>query len=172
MNDALSVATPAQLATWEGKARQANDAIQTARVMLETGETVENGRSVDDYLFEAQEATEATRYAVMLAARAQGVAAEGEERFGATGTGSDLADLSRLAALASPAARRLLELLRAEVLPLAETVDRERGRALRPEGVVLGSGETYGTDIAEALSVIALRLAGEVEGPTRHAGRE
>lgn len=71
-------------------------------------------------------------------------------------------DLSGLAVLDTPNTRELLELLeRAQVV--AERVDKERGRSMSPE-VPLLPGESRGTDLAEAVSLMALRVRGEVFG--------
>jgi hypothetical protein len=75
--------------------------------------------------------------------------------------------LSSLVALDTPASRRLLALLM-ETLEAAEQVDWERGRAL-DESVPLLPGESRGTDLAESISEIALRVRTEVHGPQ---GRE
>jgi hypothetical protein len=75
--------------------------------------------------------------------------------------------LSSLAPLDTPAARRLLALLE-ETLEAAEQVDFERGRALT-EDIPLLPGESRGTDLAESISEIALRVRVEVNGPK---GRE
>ncbi len=66
--------------------------------------------------------------------------------------------------------RRLLALLQ-EAQEVAERVDTARGRAL-PAFVPLGPGESAGTDLAESISELALRLRIEVEGPQRARGRE
>jgi hypothetical protein len=75
--------------------------------------------------------------------------------------------LSSLADMDTPAARRLLSLLE-EAQAAAELVDAERGRTVG-EDVPLQPGESRGTDLAEAISEIALRVRTEVHGPQ---GRE
>ena len=76
----------------------------------------------------------------------------------------------RLLALAtSPAARRLLDLLR-EAQDAAEALDAERGNVI-PERVELPPTEPRGTEYAELVGHIRARLAAEVEGPSS-GGRE
>lgn len=59
--------------------------------------------------------------------------------------------------------RELLDLLiRAQ--EVAERLDSSRGRSL-PECVPLGPGESRGTDIAESISYLRLRVQIEVHGP-------
>jgi hypothetical protein len=70
----------------------------------------------------------------------------------------------------TPAARRLLEALRAAA-EAAEAVDLERGNVLPPD-FPLQPGETRGTGWAETISNLAQRLKIEVEGPSRARGRE
>ena len=82
---------------------------------------------------------------------------------------ADRLDLSDLAAVSGDAARDLLEALdRAQ--RLAEVLDAQRGRTVGPK-VPLGPGESRGTDYAEALSELVLRLRGEAFGMVG-AGRE
>jgi hypothetical protein len=69
--------------------------------------------------------------------------------------------------LDTPDSRRLLALLE-EAQAAAERVDAERGRAL-PADTPLLPGESRGTDLAETISEIALRVRVEVQGPK---GRE
>jgi len=70
--------------------------------------------------------------------------------------------LSSLAAMDTEEARELLDLLeRAQTL--ADVVDRQRGRALSPDAELL-PGESYGTDIAESISEVALRLRRQIHG--------
>lgn len=69
--------------------------------------------------------------------------------------------------LGSPNNRRLLAILE-EAQLAAERVDAERGRVL-PDHVPLQPGESRGTDLAEAISYLRLRVSLEVHGP---AGRE
>lgn len=66
-------------------------------------------------------------------------------------------------------ARRLLSALR-NVLPLAEAVDRERGRVVDDAmAAQLLPGDTPGMDLAESVNELILRLRTEIHGP---AGRE
>lgn len=76
-------------------------------------------------------------------------------------------DLSQLATLDSPEARELHRRLM-ELIPLAETVDASRGRTMGSSFQPL-PGESRGTDIAETLSLLVLRLQDETVGPK---GRE
>lgn len=69
-------------------------------------------------------------------------------------------DLRTLAALDTPEARELLAGLQS-LLPLAEEVDAQRGRVAPPAL----PGEPTGTDYAESVAGLALRLLREVEGP-------
>ena len=73
--------------------------------------------------------------------------------------------------LDTPDTRRLLALLE-EAQAVAERVDAARGRALDID-FPLQPGESRGTDLAESLSELALRVRVEVEGPTdrRQEGR-
>ena len=72
--------------------------------------------------------------------------------------------------LDTPDARELLALLR-QAVAVAERLDQARGRAVPPT-FPLGEGETTGCDLAEAVSNLALRVEGEIYGPTdrRQAG--
>jgi hypothetical protein len=65
--------------------------------------------------------------------------------------------------LDTPDTRKLLGLLE-EAQTVAERIDAARGRAL-PEGIPLQAGESRGTDLAESISYLALRVRGEVCGP-------
>lgn len=60
-------------------------------------------------------------------------------------------------------ARDLLELLQ-RAQEIAERVDASRGRAL-PTTIPLQPGESYGTDLAESISYLVLRLNAEVNPP-------
>lgn len=84
--------------------------------------------------------------------------------MGARPVASPVAEPIPLALLDTPDARELLALLR-QAVPVAERLDRARGRAL-PAGAELLPEETHGLDLAETLSELALRLKIEVEGPT------
>lgn len=157
---ALTVGDVARLAQ---RADRANEAIQIARLMLGTlplgtEQEVIEGQSIDDYLFEAQEETRQVHKTL----RARCPLPEGDASLSGEG------DLAGLMLLDSPDARELLRLV-TEAVAVAECVDRSRGRALSPDFPLPNAGETYGTDLAETLSEIALRLRIEVEGPR---GRE
>lgn len=65
--------------------------------------------------------------------------------------------------LDTPDSRELLDLLR-RAQEVAERVDASRGRSL-PDSFSLQPGESRGTDLAEKLSQIVLRVRLEVEGP-------
>jgi hypothetical protein len=65
--------------------------------------------------------------------------------------------------LDTPDTRYLLSLLE-EAQAVAERIDAARGRAL-PSDTPLQPGESLGTDLAEAVSYLALRVRGEVRGP-------
>jgi hypothetical protein len=69
--------------------------------------------------------------------------------------------------LDTPDTRHLLYLLE-KAQEVAERIDAARGRALG-ESIELLPGESKGTDLAETISEIALRVRTEVHGP---AGRE
>lgn len=72
------------------------------------------------------------------------------------------ADLSALATLDTPEARQLLALLEA-AQAVAERVDAQRGHCV-PADTPLLPGESRGTDLAESLSLLTLRVRREVEG--------
>jgi len=99
----------------------------------------------------------AARLAVKAGAKSPGPPPTEESRF----------SLRALASLDSPEARELHRRL-AELLPLAERVDDSRGRTMGPE-YEPQPGESRGTDVAETLSLLVLRLRNETIGP---AGRE
>jgi hypothetical protein len=63
-------------------------------------------------------------------------------------------------------ARELLATLR-QALVIAERVDGARGRSF-PDDTPLRPGESRGTDLAESISELVLRLRIEVEGPKGH----
>jgi hypothetical protein len=75
---------------------------------------------------------------------------------------SDELDLGALASLSSPTAATMLDRLR-DLLPLAEMLDTERGHAM-PEEYTPAPGESRGTDVAEAISLLILQLTRDVEG--------
>lgn len=86
-----------------------------------------------------------------------------------SGKKTDPFDLSALATLDTPDARELLALLE-QAQAVAERVDRSRGKALAV-GTPLLPGESLGTDLAESLSTLALRVRIEVNG-SRGKGQE
>jgi hypothetical protein len=71
--------------------------------------------------------------------------------------------LSDLATLDTDDGRELLRLL-TEAQAVAERIDLARGRCL-PEGIPLEVGESRGTDLAESISMIAVRVKGEIQPP-------
>jgi hypothetical protein len=73
-------------------------------------------------------------------------------------------NLRSLATLNTSTARELLDALE-NAVAIAERVDAERGRALPPH-VPLGPNESRGTDLAEAISNLCMRLRWEVSPPT------
>lgn len=91
----------------------------------------------------------------------------GAQSAKATATRADSLDLAGLALLSDPAAPQLLALLE-QAQAVAEGIDARRGRAV-PVSVPLGPGEARGTDLAETISEIALRLRVDIHGP---AGRD
>lgn len=74
-----------------------------------------------------------------------------------------LSALDAAARYDTPAARRLLNLLE-QTQDAAEEVDKERGNCLDFEPPL--PGESRGTDYAESLSELALRLRSELSAPT------
>lgn len=153
MNTSTDV-SPSQVAKWERSAAEANEGIRTARLMLGTGRDVLSGKSVDDHLMVAQELTEGIR----SSARQVG----GIHTAPIRGYASVSIDQ-----LDTPDTRELLALLE-QAQAVAERIDAARGRAL-PEDLPLQPGESHGTDLAESVSYLALRVRGEVCGP---AGRD
>jgi hypothetical protein len=150
-----SAITPAQAAQWYADAYATNDAVHLARLLVGTERTHhQDGRSVDDLLFEAQERS---------AHLCRGLAGASPLPDSAQITPSAIP----LETLDTPHTRRLLALLM-EAQEVAEQIDWERGRAL-DESVPLLPGESRGTDLAESISEIALRVRTEVHGPR---GRE
>ena len=146
--------SPAQAAKWERSAAEANQEVQIARLMLGTKREVIDGKSVDDHLIAAQELTEGIRSSARQAA------------------GIHTAPVTNLAAISfetldTPDTRELLALLE-QAQAVAERIDAARGRAL-PGDIPLQDGESRGTDLAESVSYLALRVRGEVRGP---AGRD
>lgn len=81
-----------------------------------------------------------------------------------SGTATTHNDLADLAAMNSDDSRELLDLLeRAQIV--AERIDATRGRTVSGK-IELQPGEARGTDLAETLSVITLRIRREVHGAT------
>lgn len=144
----------AQAAKWERSAAEANTEIQAARLMLGTHREVMNGQSVDDHLMAAQELTEGIRSGARQAAGIHTAPVSGFAPIG-------------FDTLDTPDTRHLLALLE-EAKAVAERIDLARGRAL-PGDMPLQPGESRGTDLAESVSYLALRVRGEVCGP---AGRD
>ena len=77
-------------------------------------------------------------------------------------------DLAALTALDTPESRELLAALE-RAQDLAERVDAQRGRCL-PGNIPLQPGESRGTDLAESISELCLRLRVQIHGP--QTGRE
>jgi hypothetical protein len=144
----------AQVEKWTATAASANESVQAARLMLGTGRTTMGGRSVDDFLMGAQETTETLRFSL---------------RQACGGATLDAPSPIPLDKLDTPYTRHLLAQLEA-AQDTAELLDASRGRALPPD-TPLGPGESRGTDLAEAISVLCLRLRTEVYGPSG-GGRE
>lgn len=126
---------------------RANERIQEARMALSAGVT-----DIDDALFEVQEITEQTR---LMARQAAGMA-----------VAPSPVEIP-LHQLNTQDTRDLLYMLEC-CQQIAERVDHQRGRVL-PGGVPLAAGESRGTDLAEAVSLLVARLSREVYGPK---GRE
>jgi hypothetical protein len=164
----------AKLAKWHDAAGRANEGIQLARLALmaqaagdDTAAAALIGASgladPDAVLLDAQELAGAVQDG---AREALGVHAHG--------VGETLAEqVARerfavpLDQLDTPDTRELLTLLeRAQAV--AERVDAARGRVV-PADLPLLPGEARGTDLAERISEIALRVRTEIHGP---AGRE
>ncbi len=76
---------------------------------------------------------------------------------------TDSLNLSSLSALADPETDDLLFHLE-QCLAVAERIDARRGRVVS-ENIPLSPGESRGTDLAETISEIALRVRGKVHGP-------
>lgn len=153
-DNAMTPVSPASLTRWVLQQEQANEAVQLARMQIARGLDLGDGKSVDDRLFEAQELTEATRSEIYSLAPLLPV---------------DTTDLSAQAAaiplhqLDTADTRRLLELLE-EAQSVAELIDAARGRVLPPH-IPLQPGESRGTDLAESISYLALRVRTEIYGP-------
>jgi len=116
----------------------------------------------DELLLLAQEANDASRRANRLLTAA---GAGGAGGCGAPGM-SRVAPIP-LEFLDTSETRRLLYLLE-QAQEVAERIDAQRGRSLGQE-IELLPGESRGTDLAESISEIALRMRTEVHGPR---GRE
>lgn len=149
MNSAAEL-TPRQAAAWSVQARGVNETIQKARhwmALFLDGER-RSSAEVDHALLEAQEASAQLHRSLRAAAGIHAPASSVEP--------------VPLALLSTEASRELLSALR-HAVALAERVDAERGRAL-PAEIPLQPGESRGTDLAESLSLLVLRLSLEVEG--------
>jgi hypothetical protein len=152
---AMTPISPAQLAKWYEQSDRANEEIRHARMQIATEQAdMGDGRSVDDRLFEAQELTADIHCRLHQMIGPQ--PAEGEKP-------TDRSEFAiPLLQLDTPKTRELLDLLeRAQAV--AEEVDADRGRAL-PLGIELQPGESRGTDLAENISYLALRVRTEVHG--------
>lgn len=143
------VVTPRALAQWRQDAADANDNVQAAMTELARPGTLPIGQTTEGVLREAMDLTariqKSTRVAMGIHAPAP------------TFTGEiDLMQFD------TPDTRELLALLeRAQAV--AERIDAARGRAV-DASVPLGPGESRGTDLAETISMVALRVRGEVHG--------
>ncbi len=136
-----------------------------ARLALETG----NAAATVRRLATTEEVKDAAQEAICLSNDTMNacIKAGAAPPMGRPAPRGDKLDLSALVQLDTPDARELLVLLeRAQAV--AERVDASRGRAF-PAGTPLLPGESLGTDLAESLSLITLRVRLEVEGPK---GRE
>ena len=71
-------------------------------------------------------------------------------------------DLAALDTLDTPETRHLLDLLEA-AQAVAERIDRQRGRHVADD-MPLSANESRGTDLAESVSLLALRVRSEVHG--------
>jgi hypothetical protein len=160
--------SPAEVLKWRDAAGRVNEAIQFVRVMLHTGDLDgkdSGGRSADDLLFDAQEDSGLLTRELHSAAGIFSHTVDTESKGDTIGTigGEDFGlPLQSLALLDTPDARELLALLE-KAQEVAERVDASRGRAL-PETIPLLPGESRGTDLAESISELALRVRTEVHG--------
>jgi len=145
--------TPGKAAAFAERAKRLNLLIQQARYFLATG-TGDAG----PLLMEAQELSAAHR-SELAAAAGLHAAPPSPSASAAVAVPLHLLD--------TPAARDLLAILE-EAQQIAEQVDAERGRTVG-EDIPLLPGESRGTDLAEAISQLALRVRTEVHGPK---GRE
>jgi hypothetical protein len=151
--------TPGQIAHLATDAGTLSESVQMARLLLGTEATHDpDGKSVDDFLFDAYEKSRRL-YRLLLAAAPPDI---------------EVADTPAAAIpleqLDTPDTRHLLSLLE-KAQEVAERIDAARGRSLG-ENIELLPGESKGTDLAEAISEIALRVRTEVHGPAGHDGRE
>jgi hypothetical protein len=152
MNDTAAGPSPAQILKWRDMAGRANENIQLGRMAIHTGGDV-GGQSADDLLFDAQHTTALMRSELAAASR-----------LSAPSTAFSPIPLETLD---TPDTRALLDLLE-KAQAVAERIDASRGRCLSPD-IPLLPGESRGTDLAETISEIALRVRIEVQGPK---GRE
>jgi len=134
--------TPGKAAAYAERAKRLNLLIQQARYFLATGKG-----DASPLLMEAQELSAAHRSEFASAAGLNAAASPPSESAGVA---------VPLHLLDTPASRRLLARLE-QAQEAAEEVDRERGRSL-PEEILLQAGESRGTDLAETISEIALRV--------------
>lgn len=132
-------------------AEKCQDAADLTALALQTV----NSPEAHEAVFKAQCATLEALTAVMQA---------GGDVGDAIGRERKRHNLQSLATLNTPAARELLQALEM-ALAVAERVDAERGRALPPH-IPLTQYESRGTDLAEALSNLCMRLRWEVSPPT------
>jgi hypothetical protein len=158
MSEITASLTPAEALRLSEAAAAANEAVQIARNLLDIGEP---RARVGEYLATAQEQTEkAADLAYRIGSRNTLPAVSGHSSGGASGP---LSALAALAVLDTADSRELLDLV-TRAVAVAERVDAQRGNVVAGD-VPLQPGESRGTDFAEALSVLRLRLATEVHGP-------
>lgn len=156
--------TPGALAQWNTDAVLVRDGIGKGRLWLrkvaralqainqpELPALVAELQNGDDTLFAAQQAS--TRLLAGVKAAADAVS------FELPAPGSLILPLAQLD---TPDTRELLAALE-KALEIAERVDRARGRHIG-DHLPLQSGESAGTDLAESISILTLRLRGEVRG--------
>lgn len=163
MSETTTAVTPAEALRLSDAAAAANQTVQVARNLLDIGESRE---TVIEYLATAQEQSEKVAdLAYRIARRDTLTPVAGRLSCGASGP---LSALAALAALDTADSRELLDLV-TRALSAAERVDAQRGNVVGAD-VPLSQGESRGTDYAEVLSVLRLRLSTEIHGP--QIGRE